>query len=316
MEVRSEPLEFIYTYASHESETELCRMELDALLGQAKPLKGRGPMLLSSRELDPGRSPYVSMRLDVLMKGASAEDIALQASELELGDGTFKVTYVKSGDPCSYEDQRLLERLVGSRIRGKAEMKHPDVQLGLLSAEGQWMLGLCRHPERAWRLHKDKPHNYSTGLSVTTARSLVNILVPEPPGIRAVDPCCGMGNVLIEALSMGIDIRGWDINPLAIQGARANLKHFGYPELVTLGDMTQVAERFDVAVLDMPYNLCSVLSTDQRLGMLQSLRRMAKRAVIVSTEEADESILQAGFTILDSARVWKGSFVRNVWLCG
>ncbi|GIO63403.1 TRM11 family SAM-dependent methyltransferase [Paenibacillus cineris] len=316
MELTSEPSEFIYMYASHESETELCRMELNALLRQAKPLKGRGLMLRSSRLLDPDRSPYVSMRLDVLMQGDSIEEIALQASELELGDATFKVTYVKSGDPCSYEDQRMLERRVGSSIRGKAEMKHPDVQFGLLSAEGQWLLGWCRHPERAWRLHKDKPHNYSTGLSVTTARSLVNILVPEPAGVRAADPCCGMGNVLIEALSMGIDIRGWDINPLAIRGARANLKHFGYPEVVTLGDMTQVTDRFDAAVLDMPYNLCSVLSTDQRLVMLQSLRRMAKRAVIVSTEEAAESIQQAGFDILDSARVWKGGFVRNIWLCG
>lgn len=308
------PLEFIYTYSSHETELELCRMELQALFG-LDHLTGIGSLLRSRQPLDPDRCPYITLRLDVMIMGSSVADIAAQVSSYELGETTFKVTYIKAGDPFTYDEQRGLERLVGSRIQGRANMKAPDITFGLMAVEGQWMLGVCNYPLRAWREHKDKPQNYSTGLSVTTARSLMNILVPKPDGVRAVDPCCGMGNVLIEALSMGIVIQGWDINPLAVRGARINLKHFGYPSVVTLGDMNGIEDSFDAAVLDMPYNLCSVLPAEEQLTMLLSLRRLAKRAVIVSTQDAEEQTRKAGFNMLDSCKVWKGSFVRNIWLC-
>lgn len=276
-------------------------------------------LLISQRQINPDRSPFLSRRVDVLLTGSSAEELAERASSAQLfmEGNTFKVTYIKSGDPYTYDEQRALERLVGSRIQGKFDMKNPDVVLGLVSVQGTWLLGICHDPERVWHKHIHKLQNYSTGLSAAMARSLVNIMAPETEGIRVVDPCCGMGNVLIEALSVGLDIRGRDINPLAIRGARTNLKHFGYPdELVTLGDMNELEGHFDAAILDMPYNLCSVLSVEEQKTMLASLRRLAPRAVIVTTEEDVRTrVEEAGYRVVDECRVWKGSFVRHVWLC-
>ncbi|GAA3334615.1 hypothetical protein GCM10020331_103270 [Ectobacillus funiculus] len=71
-----------------------------------------------------------------------------------------------------------------------------------------------------------KPHSYSTSLSTRVARAVANIAVPDPTGIKAIDPCCGIGTVLVEALSMGINIVGSDINPLVLPGARENIAHF------------------------------------------------------------------------------------------
>ncbi|MBE9913352.1 methyltransferase domain-containing protein [Paenibacillus donghaensis] len=311
---------YLYTYSSHETEAELCRMELRALFSGEEMLLLQTPsLLISRRQISPDRSPFLSGRMDVQLIGDSVGDIAERARSTRLlpEGSTFKVTYLKSGDPFSYEEQRALERHVGSRIKGKADMKKPDVTLGLISVQGTWLLGICHDPERAWRLHIHKPQNYSTGLSVATARSLVNIMAPHTEGIRAVDPCCGMGNVLIEALSMGIDIRGRDINPLAVRGARTNLKHYGYStDLVTLGDMNEMEGRFDAAILDMPYNLCSVISVDEQKRMLTSLRRLAPRSVIVATEEDVRiRVEEAGYRITDECSVWKGNFVRHVWLC-
>lgn len=288
-------------------------MELRALFGQEP---GAFALIDSRLRIEPNRSPFVSMRVDVLLAAGTLEEIIARVAELELGGRTFKVQYLKNGLKRTYEQQRELERQIGGRIRGKADMRQPDVTFGLLSLDDGWMFGICRPADPVWQWHKHKPQNYSTGLTAVVARALVNIAVPDPQDMRAIDPCCGMGNVLIEALSMGIDIVGRDINPLAIRGARVNLHHFGYDDagLVAIGDLNDINEAFDAAIVDMPYNLCSVLSASERSLMLASVRRISKRAVIVSSELLESEIEAAGLKIMDSCSVSKGAFVRHVWL--
>jgi tRNA G10 N-methylase Trm11 len=166
-----------------------------------------------------------------------------------------------------------------------------------------------------WLAHKDKLQNYSTALTTRLARAAVNIAVPKPQGIKAIDPCCGIGTVLIEARSMGIDIVGYDLNPLAVLGARANLVHFGFEGSVTIGDMRLIEGSFDAAILDLPYNLCSVITPEEQLEMLQSARSFAYRVVIITTESIDALIVKAGFVIQDRCVVKKGSFARQVIVC-
>ncbi|GGF85932.1 methyltransferase [Paenibacillus aceti] len=305
---------YIYPFACHETERDLCRMELQALFGQTV---GPHTIVDTTLRIDPSRSPFFSMRMDVVVSEADWEELLEQAAALEIGDHTFKVKYIKDGDPCSYEQQRQFERLVGNVIRGQAEMRTPDLIYGLLVRDGRWTLGRCYPARSIWLEHKHKPQNYSTGLSTAVARALVNIAAPQPAGRRMIDPCCGMGNVLIEALSMGIQIVGRDINPLAIQGARTNLHYFGYDSegLVEIGDMNEIQGHYDAAILDMPYNLCSVLPRHERIRMLESLKRFSGRSVIVSSEPLEEEIREVGLEIIDQGQVAKGSFVRNVWLC-
>lgn len=314
LESINEDKKYIYTFACHESEQGLCMLELRELLGHEP--EPESLWILSEREINPDRSPFISSRMEVLFTGDTIQEIAEQASSIQLTDSTFKVVYIKAGDKLSYEEQRAVERLVGGRITGTADMKSPDVTFGLLSHKGNWMLGLCHFPERAWLSHKQKPQNYSTGLSSRIARALVNIAAPETEGIRMLDPCCGMGNVLIEALSMGITIEGCDINPLAVRGARVNLEHYGYSDKhVSLRDMNDLEGHFNTAILDLPYNVCSVFPLEDKLRMLTSLRRLADRAVIVSTEPLEGPLLETGWQVLGHVQVSKGTFVRDIWLC-
>lgn len=306
---------YIYTFACHETERELCEMELRALF-HAEP--DASFYIESSRRIDPSRSPFISLRMDVMFAGSTLEDILTQVSLIELEGDSFKVVYIKDGGAKhTYDERRKLERLVGGCIRGTADMRTPDVLFGMLPVDTGWIVGVCHQAESVWLKHKDKPQNYSTGLSTVVARALVNIAVPDPEGVRVIDPCCGMGNVLIEALSMGIDIVGRDINPLAIRGARINLSHFGYSDedIVMIGDMNEIDRHYDAAILDMPYNLCSVLSDQETMAMLESVGRFSRLAVIVSSELLEENIVRAGLRIKDQCVVKKGSFVRNVWLC-
>lgn len=304
---------YIYTFACHETERELCEMEQRALFGMGSSQY----YIESSIKIHPSRSPFISMRLDVMYRGDSLEHILQQVPCIELDGRSFKVKYIKGGPKRSYEEQRDIERQVGACIRGVADMRNPNILFGVFPVESGWIFGEYHAAESIWLKHKDKPQNYSTGLSTVVARALVNIGVPDSQGVRVIDPCCGMGNVLIEALSMGIDIVGRDINPLAIRGARINLRHFGYADndIVVIGDMNEIVEHYDAAILDMPYNLCSVLSRNERMAMLQSLGCFSERSVIVSSERLEHDIVVAGLEIIDQCSVKKGSFVRHVWLC-
>jgi tRNA G10 N-methylase Trm11 len=317
---------YVYMYNCHEEEAQLCQLELRSLFGMESggvgeySLNHQGPNLgthcvVSSIGMDPSRSPFIKQRLAVSFEGNTVQAIASAVNAIELQGATFKVVFAALDKSIPYNEQRQIEREVGAGIRGKAEMRSPDRLFGITCLDGRWLFGECMTNEAIWLKHNTKPQQYSTALSTRMARAVANIAVPFPEGITAIDPCCGIGTVLIEALSMGIHMIGTDINPLAVRGARMNLAHFGFPDVVALQDMRMLTGSYDAAVLDMPYNLCSVLSLADQLSMLESLRGLTAKAVIVTTETIDALVIQAGFMISDRCVVRKGSFSRQVLVC-
>lgn len=160
-----------------------------------------------------------------------------------------------------------------------------------------------------------KPREYSTALSTRVARAAANIAVPHPAGVKAIDPCCGIGTVLVEALSMGIDIVGRDINPLVVDGSRENIAHFGYECDVKVSPIAEVNGEYDAAIIDMPYNLYTHATPEEQLDIIRHARRIADRAVIVTSETMDHMIIEAGFAIIDRCTVRKQMFSRQVLVC-
>lgn len=309
--------DYLYTYACHEDEADLCAMELRALFGQEA-----GPGVLKSPiGIDPGRSPFIKERIEVLYEGTSVEELAGFAAGLELGDATFKVRALKRNDlppseKPSFERLHDIEREIGSRIRGRADVRHPDRVFGVAAFGGRWHFGPYAKSSALWHRHLRKPRAYSIALPTRLARAVANIAVPDPAGVKAIDPCCGIGTVLVEALSMGISIAGRDINPLAVQGARANLAHFGFAGQVTLGSIAEIEERYDAAVVDLPYNHVSRISPEERREIVEHARRIADRAVFLSIEPIDDLLAGAGFAVIDRCVAKKGSsFSRHVLLC-
>ncbi|CAM4348176.1 16S rRNA G966 N2-methylase RsmD [Paenibacillus endophyticus] len=300
---------FIYTYACHEDEADLCALELKLLFGEP----AAGGAWLSKRMIAVDRSPFMKRRIEVLKQADSLDQLLTQLSLVELGGLTFKVLYTQGDEAVSYEEQRQLERAAGAVIRGKAEMRKPERLFGLTKLHGSWYFGLLEESSAVWLKHQNKPQNYSTALPTRAARAIVNIAAgASPEQLRLIDPCCGMGTVLIEALSMGIAIVGLDLNPLAVKGARVNLAHFGYPDLVKLGDMRLLEGMYDAAIIDMPYNLCSVLPENEQLAMLGSIKGWAKRAVIVTTEPIERQLGLAGLRITNHTTLSKASFTRYI----
>ncbi len=309
----SKPIKYIYTYACYEEERNLCALEMRSFFGE----DSQSAILESQIKINPSRSPFIKGRMAVIYEGQSFENLLQQAASIQVTGETFKVVYVKTGGSveAGFEKRRAIEKEIGLHINGIADIYEPKRLFGVMYINGRWIFGDYVKSESVWFRHQQKPHSYSTALSTRVARAIVNIAIPDPRGIKAIDPCCGIGTVLVEALSMGIDIVGSDRNPLILGGARENISHFGYSGEVKLADINNVTNQYDVAIIDLPYNLCSVISPEEQLKILQSARRIAKKVLVVTVEQIDEVLKTAGFGIIDRAVVKKGSFDREVIVC-
>ena len=316
---QSASLGYIYRLVCSDQERSLCSMEMRQLLGIDPSWHESSAVVESELELSPQRSPYMKYRLQIWLKANDYADLLQQAAALELSE-TYKLIAIESvvnGEPrkLEYNKRRAMERELGMHIGGQVDLHHPQLQLGIIEWNEGWLLGSYEVHEALWQQHDRKPRHYSTALGTRVARAIVNIAVPHlGAGISLIDPCCGIGTVLLEAASQGIYAKGYDLNPLAVVGARENMQAFHYQCDIAIADMRGLTGDYDVAVLDLPYNHCSVLPAEERQQMLASLKQLCKRAVIVSVEPIKEELLQLGATIVDSGIVAKTHFKRDIWL--
>lgn len=307
---------YIYTYSCTEDERSLCALEMRSLFRD----ESQTNVLESHVKIDPSRSPFIKERIAVIYEGEGLQDLLRQVATLQLTGATFKVIYVKNSGLAKtveegFESRRTIEREIGLHVNGEADFRNPKRLFGVMNVNGRWVFGDYVKSESIWFRHQKKPNSYSTALNTRVARAVVNIAIPDPNGIKAIDPCCGIGTVLVEALSMGIDIVVSDRNHLIIAGARENIIHFGLSGEVDLADIRDVTDHYDVAIIDLPYNLCSVITPEDQLEMLQSARRFSEKVVVVTVEPIDEILLNAEFIIIDRAVAKKGLFTREVIVC-
>ncbi|WOV86350.1 RNA methyltransferase [Sporosarcina oncorhynchi] len=307
--------EFIYTYVRQVDEHDLCRLEMRAFFGFDRPAN----ILKSTIDIDPSRSPFMKERLEILFSSTDWNDF-LQEAERFVSHQTFKVTCMNSialdkTEKIPHPERRVLERSIGELIQGEADLNNPAVDYGFVLHENRWYFGIVRESEPFWRYHLKKPHMYSTALSTRVARAVANIAVPHPAGVRAIDPCCGIGTVLVEARSMGIDMVGRDINPLVVLGSRKNLAHFGLEGEVDIGPIAEVEDTYDVAIIDMPYNLFTHITAEGQQDILTAARRITSKLVVVTIEPMDHMIKEAGFEIIDRCVAKKSNFKRQIVVC-
>lgn len=311
----SQPL-FIYTYGCREEELSLCQLEMRAFFS----IDSKTNILTSPIDIHPDRSPFLRERIEVLYDGDTLQHIHKQVEAIVLGESTFKVIFIKMNDLApevqySFEEKRAVEREIGMHIDAEADVHQPDYVYGLITLGGRWYFGNLLKSKAVWLDHMKKPRSYSIALSTRDARAIANIAVPNPQGVRAIDPCCGIGTVLVEALSMGINIVGRDINTLIVDGANENLVYFGYDSKVILGDIADIAEAYDVAIIDMPYNHYSRSTPEEQLSLLLHAHRIANKVVIVTADPIDEMIAGANLHIADRGIVRKGNFIRHIIVC-
>lgn len=307
---------FLYVYTWQADEYELVQLEQRSFFGTSS---GES-YVLSDVDVVLNRSPFMKTKLTILQSASTLEDIATFAEHVTYDGETFRVLSLNNvaygEEPKQpFPERQLAERTLGNVIPGEPDLKNADCVFGIMKLHDMWHFGILQKAEAIWLKHQVKPHSYSTALGTRLARALVNIAVPRPEGVTFIDPCCGIGTVLVEALSMDIPILGRDMNWFVAQGSRKNIAHFGYEGTVELGPIEDVTDHYDVAIIDMPYNLFTSASRDDQLAIVKEARRIADRVVFVAIESMDDMFDEVGFTIVDKANVPKGYFLRLVYVC-
>ncbi|RKQ18453.1 RNA methyltransferase [Lysinibacillus endophyticus] len=275
--------------------------------------------LISDIKVDPSRSPFIEERLEVLFESNELDEISNFAKTVQVSS-TFKVINLNKFDigdtkKIPHPERRKIEREVGLNIDGEPELDHPDKIFGILLLEKRWYFGIYEKSESVWRQHVHKPNSYSTALNTRVARAVANIAAPKPENLRIIDPCCGIGTVVVEGLSMGMNIVGRDISPLVCVGARENISYFGLESNITKGPIAEVTEHYDVAIVDLPYNIYSHITDDEQFDLIQNARRIADKVVFVTVEPIDVFVIKAGFIIKDRCIAKKMQFERQILLC-
>jgi len=275
--------------------------------------------LISPIKIDPSRSPFIQDRMEVLFEENSVENIKTLVKDI-INETTFKVVCLNDMDlgetkKIPQSERRLIEREIGLCMEGEPDLHEPKIVFGLMLLDGIWYFGKHMKSKSIWLNHLHKPNSYSTALSTRVARAVANIAVPQPQNIRAIDPCCGIGTVVIEALSMGINMEGRDLYYNVCKGSRENIAYFGLTAKITVGPISEVTEHYDVAIIDLPYNLFTHSSTEDQFAILKHARRIADTVVVVTIETIDDMIKGAGFIIKDRCVAKKQSFLRQILLC-
>lgn len=293
-------------------EEELCKLEMRCLFGKTPSKK----YLFSDLYINISRSPFIKEMISIIYEEDSLEQILKNIIEDKLAYDDFKVCYVKleNGD-IGYKERLNSLNKIGFVITGEPEMHNPKIILGITKICGKWIFGKYEKNDYEWHIHDKKPYSYSNSLGLRVARALVNIAVKNNLDCKLIDPCCGVGTVVIEALSMGINVVGCELNKSIAENAQRNLKFFGYDNVVTNGDMNNIEKQYDISIIDLPYGLFTPTTIEEQTSLIKSARRISKKLVIVTFENMDKEISDAGFNIVDRSYVCKGKFKRYITIC-
>ena len=303
---------YLYTTNYSKDEESLCKMEIKCLFN--KPLDEKH--LFSDIYVDTSRSPFIKKCISIMYTGDTFKQIIDQIVMDKLTSINYKVAYINATDETmGFHEGRSIEFEIGSSILGEAEMKNPEIIFGITKVDNMWVFGECESNTSDWLFHNKKPFSYSNALKVNVSRALVNIAVANNLDCSVVDPCCGIGTVLIEAISMKVNIRGYEINPYIGENAKTNLRYFGYEDVITIGDMNDIQNKFNVAIVDLPYGIFTPITPGEQLAIMKSTRRIAEKMVIITFEDMEEQITSAGFHIDDRCTVSKGTFKRHIFVC-
>jgi tRNA G10 N-methylase Trm11 len=305
----------LYSFIYNDTESELCKLESKYIFNEEEKNK----LLLSDIKIEPSSSAFIKRRLDIILFSEDYAKLINKIKEENICVEGFKVEYfVLDGDTTEYTERLKKLKDIGYSIEGNPDYYNPTTTYALCYYGGIWYFGILTKNSFDWYKHKQKPHSYSSSISVNIAKSLVNIAAKGNKDKKLLDACCGVGTIMLEACFAGYNIEGCDINWKICKNARANLAHFDYAANVYRSDIKDISTRYDAAIIDLPYNLLSTATDNDVLHIIESTAEITDRLVIVSISDITNLISNVGFSLSDCCSVpkkGKTKFARKVWIC-
>lgn len=304
--------DYLYVINYLPSEKGLCQLEMKYLFHEQVVDK----YFFSGKKVNPSRSPYIKHCMSVMYRADSLQELLGMLQNNKMAYKDFKFVYFKIADSeLGYEEWIHSVTELGKLIDGAVDMVNPKVMLGATKVHGQWIFGEFEKNDNHWQEHNKKPNSNSHSLKTRAAKALVNIAVGDELDCTLIDPCCGVGTVVLEAVAMQVNVKGYEINWLIARKAEKNLAFFGYENVIINGDMHQIEEHFDVAIVDIPYGLFTPVTLAEQCEIIKTARRIADKLVIITFEDMDKALIAEGFEIVDQCHVSKGNFIRTISIC-
>ena len=304
---------FLYFINYQDNERELCKMEMRCLFNREINEK----YFFSDIDINASKSTFIKSKIKIIYSDESLDRMVRKIKEDNLSYDDFKVSYVKSeqGD-VQYEDRLEATRKIGFVVNGYPDMHKPRNPLAVTKINGLWIFGEYERNDFKWQKHNDKPYSYSNALGLRMARALVNIAMKDNEEGTLIDPCCGVGTVVIEALDLGIKVKGCEISKQIAYNARENVEFLGYlRDTIVCYDMHKIKDKYDSAIIDIPYGLFSPVTLEEQKAIIHTARNICEKMVIVTFEDMEKFIVEAGFSVIDKCVVPKGNFKRHILVC-
>jgi tRNA (guanine10-N2)-dimethyltransferase len=309
--IKTKSLNYLYLISSRLEYIELCAMEMKYIFGEISNENYH----LSDTLVDINRSVFIKGIVTILYKHPSLDAIEQKMKDDELSYNNYKIHFMKFDD-TSYQTRLNAMRLLGTTIEGDFAIKDPDIEFILTKINGDWIFGELQSNPNAWKQRRKKPHSYSHSLDITIAKTVINIAINNDFNTTIIDPCCGIGTVVIEGRYANVNIKGYEINPLVKHKCNLNLEHYGFIPDVIKQDMLESTEIFDVAILDLPYGHYSNISTEEQKALITKLQTISNKSLIITMEDMSKEIKGAGLKIIDSCEIKKSNtFKRYLTLC-
>lgn len=307
---------YLYIFNYPPEQEQLCMLEFKYLFKDTFTTK----YYFTDIEIDVNTSIFVKARIDCFAISTNYQELIDTIRKKTLFYLDFKVVYIKNTiTHVEYEESLQWCKDISWPIGGSVNMAKPQHTIAITKIEDTWVVGYYHHGVPSWKKHDDKPQTFSNSLDIRLARTLVNIASEGTKTKTIVDPCCGVGTVVLEGLALGQNIEGYDISREISFQARHNLEYYGYDKyLINKVSIHDLKNHYDVAIMDIPYNLYTPITHQEQCQLIVSARRICDKLIIVTYDDMKKQINDAHFIILDECILKKSEYCklqRRIYIC-
>ena len=294
---------YIYNYNYRECEESLVTLEQKYLFNSTGQIR---TTLFSNFKFKPDISWFIKGRLEIIVSKPTFIELVSSVKEKKLITEEFNILLIsEKGIKNSKMNGKKKAKELGMIIDGECNFINPINIFGFMIIDNKWYFGRYEANDMKWKKYSKKPYSYSSSLPQNISKTLVNIASCGNKNIKLIDPCCGVGTVLLDANYNGYNIEGVEINESVALSATKNLKFYKVNINVINDDLKNVSKKYDVAIIDLPYdNFCHI--TEENLNdLISNIKLFASKFVFISGKCIDGILKFHNYKITETCGVSK-----------
>lgn len=297
---------FLYNFTCEEGEEEIAK----TIFALMFPLKEYSKFVISKENYHLDSCVFLNFKIEIVISTNKYSEFLALIKTLNYDNWHLNPWhFYKEFD---YKKRMTITKELANNLNNLGVIKNADIELIWAFYQDTWLFGEITYNPYTYKQRIHKPHQYSYALPVRLchqAIQLINILIPDGD---IIDPCCGVGTLVIEGLTAKRNISGYEINTLIAQKAQENLDFFKLANTIYNQDMLITNKHFTISCLDIPYGLYTPTSLTLQMALINKCYEISDYLVLISTEEFTYYPKQLNYQPLLKTYIKKGNLKR--WL--